>query len=292
MAPRSEGPTGSARQGQNWGLPPLDPRRLAESGYDYFVRLVRAGLRHGGALRIDHVLGLFRQFWIPAGMTGAEGAYVRFPTDDLLGILALESTRARALVVGEDLGTVPPEVPPLLERWRLLSSKVLYFERDEKEGFRGADAYPVEALATANTHDMPSLAGFWKARDLEVKRKVGLLEGDEDERKARETRDTEKRQLVERLVAEGLLPAGKEPEGAALRGAVHELLCRTPSALVGFSLDDIVGEAEPVNVPGVGADKFPSWTRRLAMPIEQLATDPAVAASIRCSRATRGDARR
>jgi 4-alpha-glucanotransferase len=270
--------------GQNWGLPPIDPRVLRERRYDYWIRLVRSSLRHSGALRIDHVMGLFRQFWIPEGKSGTEGAYVRFPSEDLLGILALESSRAGALVVGEDLGTVPEDVPPALRRWHVLSSKVLYFERDDESGFKPASSYAEEALATANTHDMPTLAGFWRAHDVEVRRKVGLIDGDDEEKKARATRDTEKRQLVERLVAEGVLPGGTEPDGATLRGAVHEFLCRTPAALVGLSLDDVVGEAEPVNVPGVGSDKFPSWTRRLTMRLEDLRTDPGVAASLRCSR--------
>ena len=279
--------------GQDWGLPPIDPRALRERRYDYWIKLVRASLRHSGALRMDHVMGLFRQFWIPAGKTGKEGAYVRFPSEDLLGILALESTRAGALGVGEDLGTVPEDVPPAMRRWHVLSSKVLYFERDDATGFKPASSYAEEALATANTHDMPTLAGFWRTHDVEVRREVGLIESDDEERKARATRDTEKRQLVERLVAEGVLPAGKEPGGAALRGAVHAFLCRTPAALVGFSLDDVVGEEEPVNVPGVGSDKFPSWTRRLKFRLEDLRTDPDVATTLRCEgRGQRADAGR
>ena len=271
--------------GQNWGLPPLDPRALKQRRYDYWIQLVRSSLRHGGALRLDHVMGLFRQFWIPEGKSGKEGAYVRFPSEDLLGILALESTRAKALVVGEDLGTVPEDVPPAMRRWHLLSSKVLYFERDDARGFHPAESYAAESLATANTHDMPTLAGFWSGRDIEVRKHVGLLRGDDAEREARATRDRERTQLLERLRGDGLLPADAEPRAAALRGAVHEFLCRTPAALVGLSLDDVVGETEPVNVPGVGADKFPSWTRRLSMPLEQLPTDPDVAAALRCGRA-------
>ncbi|HEX2780273.1 MAG TPA: 4-alpha-glucanotransferase, partial [Gemmatimonadaceae bacterium] len=279
--------------GQDWGLPPIDPRRLKARRYDYWIELVRSALRHGGALRIDHFMGLFRQFWIPAGKTGKDGAYVRFPSEDLLGILALEATRAGALVVGEDLGTVPEDVPPAMRRWNVLSSKVLYFERDDQQGFHAAESYAAESLATANTHDMPTLAGFWSGRDIELRKKVGLIESDDAEREARETRGREKTQLVERLTTDGLLPRGEgDPDAAALRGAVHEFLYRTPAALVGLSLDDIVGETEPVNVPGVGADKFPSWTRRLSTPIEKLATDPAVAAALRCSRATRGGAGR
>ena len=280
--------------GQNWGLPPIDPRALKGQRYQYWIDLIRSSLKHGGALRIDHVMGLFRQFWIPSGRSGSDGAYVRFPSEDLLGILALEATRAGALVVGEDLGTVPDDVPPAMERWRLLSSKVLYFERGEHGSFRSASSYDRNALATANTHDMPTLEGFWRARDVELRREVGLIASDDEADKARADREGEKRALLETMTGEGVLSddaAGELARGGAspaaravLRGAVHEFLCRTRSALVGLSLDDIVGEGEPVNVPGVGHDKFPSWTRRLSMPLEELATNPGVAAALRCRR--------
>ena len=259
-----------AAGGQNWGLPPLDPRALAESGYDYWVRLLRSSLRHAGALRIDHVMGLFRQYWIPEGRRGSEGAYVRFPSEDLLGILALEATRANALVVGEDLGTVPPDVPPAMEQWGLLSSKVLYFERDRRGGFRRANDYAPMALATANTHDMATLAGFWRGRDIELRREVDLIPDAKSEKAERGVRVNDKAALVRLLRDEGTLPANETPErDVALRAAVHAFLRRTPSWLVGLSLDDLVGEVEPVNVPGVGPDTHPSWTRRLGLPLER-----------------------
>ena len=273
--------------GQDWGLPPMNPLALKRERYAYWIRLVRSSLRHAGALRIDHVMGLFRQFWIPAGKTGKEGAYVRFPSEDLLGILALETTRAGALVVGEDLGTVPEDVPPAMKRWNVLSSRVLYFEREDETGFKPAASYDAMALATANTHDMPTLEGFWCGRDVDVRREVGLIESDEEADKARQDREKEKEALLQRLRDDGVLKPGEAPSGAALRGAVHDFLCRTPSALVGLSLDDIVGEAEPVNVPGVGTDRFASWTRRLSLPLESLATDEQVGATLRCNRTSR-----
>jgi 4-alpha-glucanotransferase len=261
-----------AAAGQNWGLPAINPHRLAADGYAYWVRLVRAALRHGGALRIDHILGLFRQYWIPAGMRAADGAYVRFPAEDLLGILALESVRANALIVGEDLGTVPPEVPPALERWGMLSSKVLYFETDAKRGrFKPPDTYPRLALTTANTHDMPSIAAFWRELDIDLRAKVGAIPTKRAVDRARRERAVAREALAMALIEEGLWPVGEEPTtDLALREAVHSFLRRTPSWLVGLSLDDLVGQVEPVNLPGVASDRWPSWTRRMTMSLEAM----------------------
>jgi 4-alpha-glucanotransferase len=288
-------PDAYAPQGQNWALPPLDPHRLRHDGYRYWTLLLRSALDHAGALRIDHVLGLFRQFWIPDGMPGSAGAYVRFPADDLLGIVALESTRHRALVAGEDLGSVPPEVPRTLRRWNILSSRVLYFERDRRGGFRPAARYAPLALATANTHDLVPIAGFWRGSDIELRRQAGLIPTDEAADAARAERSRERKRLLRRLVADGALLPARAPSdggddgdgnGAALRGAVHDFLCRTPAVLVGLSLDDLVGETEPVNLPGVGLDAYPSWSRRLRLSLEALRDDPGVAAALRCQRAS------
>ena len=158
---------------------------------------------------------------------------MRYPSDDLLGILALESVRHNALVVGEDLGTVPKEVPPALEKWGVLSSKVLYFEQEKRGGFRAAEKYEPLALATANTHDMATLAGFWAGRDIEERARVGLIEDEDALKQAREEREKDKHALLTRLAREGVLPSARAPnDSAALRGAIHEFLCRTPSALV------------------------------------------------------------
>ncbi|MGE5728330.1 MAG: 4-alpha-glucanotransferase [Gemmatimonas sp.] len=272
-------PDAYAAQGQNWGLPPIDPHQLVEDRYAFWIALIRASLRHAGALRIDHVLGLFRQFWIPVGMSGKQGAYVRFPTEDMLGILALESVRHRAPIVGEDLGTVPEEVPGVLERWGILSSRVMYFERESDGRFRPASSYPKLSLTTADTHDMATITGFWTARDIELQRMAGLIESDESAAAARVHRDNERRFLVERLVAEGALKSSDAdaPSNAELRGAVHRFLCSTPAALVGIYLEDLVGEREPVNLPGVSLDVFRSWTRRLSHSLEAIAADPEVA---------------
>jgi 4-alpha-glucanotransferase len=274
--------------GQTWGLPPIDPRKLRYDGYRYWIQLVRAALRHGGALRIDHVLGLFRQFWIPDGETGEKGAYVRFPTDELLGILALEATRAGAIVVGEDLGTVPPDVPPALANRQILSSKVMYFERTPSGGFKAPSTYPHLALATATTHDMATITGWWNGSDIDLRNRVGLL-GPKGDRRATEISEAhlervrEKKALLKRLAADGALASAAEPESpAALRAAIHRLLCKSPSALVGISLDDVVGEEDPVNLPGVGPADFASWTRRLRVSIDELRSDESFTAALGC----------
>ena len=280
-------------EGQDWGFPPLNPHRLAADGYRYWIQLVRAAFRHAGALRVDHVLGLVRQFWIPWGTSGADGAYVRFPTDDLLGVLALESVRHEALVVGEDLGTVPPEVPPTLRRWRVLSSKVMLFERQRDGGFAPSAGYAADALATVNTHDLPTLAGWWMGRDVELRERLGRISPD-DVTRERAARARERVQLLQRLRAEGCLGDaatrdaatgdeagnGERPASAALRGATHRFLRRTPSMLVGLALDDLAGEVDPVNVPGTTEDEYPSWTRRMRRTLEELVAAPDVREAI------------
>jgi 4-alpha-glucanotransferase len=280
-------PDDLAPQGQNWALPPVDPRRLRRDGYRYWTLLLRTALGHAGAVRIDHVMGLFRQFWIPEGRPGSAGAYVRFPAGDLLGILALESGRHRALVVGEDLGTVPPEVPRALRRWNILSSRVLYFERTRRGGFRRAASFEPLALATANTHDLVPLAGFWAGRDIALRRALGLIASDEAAEVAYAERARTRSALLRRLVADRALPAGGAGgrDVALLPGAVHAFLCKTPAVLVGLSLDDLVGETDPVNLPGVEPAVYPSWTRRLRVPLEALPDDPAVAGALECGRA-------
>ena len=157
-----------AAGGQDWGLPPFIPHQLRSAGYEPFIQTIRAALRHAGALRVDHVMGLFRLFWIPQGAPASEGTYVRYPADDLLGILALESHRAKAIVVGEDLGTVEEGVREKLAAYNVLSSRVLWFESDLPA------KYPRRAMASVTTHDLPTIAGLWTGSDVRAQQEAGL----------------------------------------------------------------------------------------------------------------------
>lgn len=260
-------------EGQNWGLPAINPHVLRATGYDYWVRLLRAGFRHTGALRIDHALGLFRMFWVPLGQSARNGAYVTSFSEELFGILALESARHGALVVGEDLGTVPPEVPRVLERWGVLGSKVQVFERDFfTRRFRAAAAYPRMALATVNTHDLPPLVGWMEGRDIMLRSELGDLADPAQARAMADGRWSDRGALIESLIEEGLLPgsARENVTSDALITAVHSFIRRTPSALVGLSLDDLAHEQTPVNIPGVWQDRYASWSRRMREPLEVL----------------------
>jgi 4-alpha-glucanotransferase len=270
-------------EGQNWGLPAINPHVLRATGYDYWTRLLRAGFRHTGALRIDHALGLFRMFWVPLGESAKQGAYVRAFSEELFGILALESVRHGGLVVGEDLGTVPPEVPKVLARWGVLSSKVLVFERELMTGrFRSAPDYPRLALATVNTHDLPPLVGWMQSRDITLRSELGDLADPAQTLNMMNARAAERAALVESLIEAGLLPhsARENVTSDALIAAVHAFIRRTPSALVGLSLDDLAHEATPVNIPGVWQDRYPSWSRRMREPLEELLRDPRIVAAL------------
>lgn len=262
-----------SEEGQNWGLPAMDPFVLRETRYDYWIRLLRSGFRHTGALRIDHALGLFRMFWVPLGDSARNGAYVTSFSEELFGIMALESMRHGAIVVGEDLGTVPPQVPRVLERWGVLGSKVVVFEGDLATGrFRAANAYPRLALTTVNTHDLPPLVGWMRERDVTLRSELGDLSDGHQLAAARGARAADRGGVVELLIQEGLLPrsAHEHLEPEALVRAIHAFVRRTPAALVGLSLDDLALESEPVNIPGVWQDRYPSWSRRMRETLEEL----------------------
>jgi 4-alpha-glucanotransferase len=283
-------PDAYAPEGQDWGMPPLHPHLLAAGNLEYVQQLLRCNLRHAGALRIDHVMGLFRQYWIPRGMPGSEGAYVRFPARELLELVAAESRAVGALVIGEDLGTLPRALPLQLARAGLLSSRVLFFERERSGRFRPSAGYSRRALATATTHDMPPLAGTWCERDLEIRRQIGAIPDDAALAIAREERARTREALLARLVREGdLAAAERSPSPARLCRAIHTFLGRSPAPLVGVSLDDLALEIDSVNLPGIPQQRHASWSRRMRTTVEALGRDVEVQRTLEAiARARRG----
>ncbi len=251
-----------AEGGQVWGLPPPNPLAMARSGYAAFSALLRANMRHAGALRIDHVMALARLFVVPEGAPALAGAYLAYPLDDLLGQLALESQRAKCLVVGEDLGTVPEGLREKLAAANVLSYRVLWFERWGEE-FAPASAYPRKAVACASTHDLPTLAGWWSGADIAEKAALGLIA---DAAAEKDRRRADKQRRVKALAAENLAPAGAgldAPLDGALATAIHAFIKKTPAALAMMQIDDLLGERNAVNLPGTDRER-PNWRRRLA----------------------------
>lgn len=246
------------RAGQDWGLAPFNPLTLAADDFAAVRELMRAVMRHAGAIRIDHVMGLKRVFMIPRGLGPREGAYVRFPFEPLLQVIAEESCRHRCIVIGEDLGTVPEGFRETLARWGLWSYRVMLFERDGEGRFLAPECYPSEAVATFTTHDLPSFQGWLRSHDLRVKRGLGLDPGESDEARAWA-------QHMLRTILGERAPGFAADDPAAIAC----FLGATPSRLAVMSLDDVVGEVEQVNIPAT-VDEHPNWRRRLSVPLEDL----------------------
>jgi 4-alpha-glucanotransferase len=266
-------------KGQNWGLPPMIPERLRASGYRLFIDTLRTNLPVGGMLRLDHVMGLFRLLWIPRGAKAAQGAYVRYPERELLAILALESQRRRALIIGEDLGTVPPRIRRELGRIGVFSYRVFYFERDGNRRFLPPEAYPAGAMAAVTTHDLPTLAGFWQGNDLALKHRLNLYPAPRLAEADAAARDEDRRFLLAALKGQGLLPEGATPDPETsdadtltLREAVLTYLAESQAALLEVRLEDIFGVVEQQNLPGT-RQEHPNWRLKLPLTLEQMIQD-------------------
>jgi 4-alpha-glucanotransferase len=262
-------------QGQDWGLPPYHPVALRERGYRSFIELVRANMRHAGGLRIDHVMALKQLYWVPRGLSPAEGAYVRYPFDDLIGILALESHRNRCLVVGEDLGTVPEGFRERISQANILSYRVLYFEKND-EGFIPPDKYPALSLAVAGSHDLPTLHAWWTGSDLKLKENLGLFPHAADARAATLQRRKDRSEFLAALKALGFA-SDEDLKVDGLIRAAHGYLASSASAIAMMQIDDITAEETPVNVPTT-SDEHPNWRRRQSLSLEQVEADPRFAA--------------
>lgn len=258
--------------GQDWGLPPFDPWRLRAARFEPFIRTIRAALAHAGSIRVDHVMGLFRLFWIPAGTDPADGVYVRYPSAEMLDIVALESVRAGAYVVGEDLGTVEDEVRKELAARGVLSYKLLWFEPDRPS------SYPRQSMAAVTTHDLPTAAGLFSGSDIEAQRRAGVRPNVES---------TE--QIIERVASWAGLDADTV-EPAAAGAACHKLLSEAASQVIVATIEDALGVEERPNLPGT-VDEYPNWSIALPVPLEDIVADDRMAATARLLGSGRGPSR-
>lgn len=263
-------------RGQDWGLPPWRPDRLAATGYAALREMLRAVLSHADGLRIDHVAGLWRLWWIPPGDGPDRGTYVHYDADTMLAVLALEAHRAAATVVGEDLGTVEPEVTQALSDNGMLGCAVGWFTRDQSapgEPLLSPTNWPPRAAASLSTHDLPTAAGFLRGEHVRVRAELGLLD---DVVAEQDNADRERAEWLALLRSEGLLDNASDPDESAIIVAMHRLLAATPSQLKLVSPYDVIGEPRQPNLPGT-IDEYPNWRLPLPVTLEQLRTDPRVA---------------
>lgn len=273
----AKGVTGGAppdafnQQGQDWSQPPWRPDRLAELGYAPYRDMLRTVLRHAGAVRVDHIVGLFRLWWVPRGKGPAEGTYVRYDHEALVGILALEAHRAGAFVVGEDLGTVEPWARDYLRERGILGTSILWFEKDGEGKPLPPQHWRELCLATVATHDLPPAAGYLAGEHIEIRERLGLLTRPVAEVAAIDA--AEREAVLERLRELGLL--GATPTERERVEALHRFLARTPARLIGVALADAVGDRRAMNQPGTSTE-YPNWRLPLAdgvgrpVPLEEL----------------------
>ena len=273
-----------ALKGQDWGIPPQDPHALAAEQYRPFRELIEANMRHYGALRVDHVMSLFRQWWVPEGASAVDGGYVHYPLDDLMSVLALESVRQRCLVIGEDLGTVPDEVRHAMAAFGVYHYKVLLFEKESDGSFRAPDRYARPSIAAASTHDLPTLRGYWEGGDLALRDGLELYPDEGTRRRVHEERALDRERLQAALVAAGLDPAPTSESGTRFGAtpivAMQCFLAKSTAALVALQVEDLLGMSEPVNVPGT-LDEYPNWRRKLTATLDEVFSDETVRDLIR-----------
>ncbi len=264
--------------GQNWGLPPMDPKRLYEQAYQPIVDLFSSNMASAGALRIDHVMALLRLWWVPKGDHARDGGYVYYPVDDLLGILALESHRNKSLVIGEDLGTVPEEIRGKLADNGIYSYRVFFFEQAEDGGFFSPSHYPVQSMSTLTTHDMPTLIGYWHCLDLELGKSLGLYPTDEILETLYTSRHEDKQEILNSLHGHHAVgdDVGHDVNvtgmNQALNFGLQTHMATGSSALLSLQLEDWLQMDKPVNIPGT-FDEYPNWRRKLSRNLEDIFSD-------------------
>ncbi len=261
--------------GQNWGLPPMDPRKLYEQGYQPIIDLFASNMASSGSLRIDHVMALLRLWWVVKGDIAKDGGYVYYPVDDLLGILALESHRNQSLVIGEDLGTVPEEIRSKLADNGVYSYRVFFFEQAEDGGFFSPSHYPVQSMSTLTTHDMPTLIGYWHCLDLELGKEIGLYPTEEILQTLYADRHENKQAILDTLHGHGSIGdnVGRDVNHTGmnreLNNGMQVHMAGGSSALLSLQLEDWLEMDKPVNIPGT-FDEYPNWRRKLTENIESM----------------------
>ncbi|MEX2469111.1 MAG: 4-alpha-glucanotransferase [Pseudohongiellaceae bacterium] len=270
-----------APQGQNWGLPPVIPRALEESRFAHFIELLHSNMAHCGALRIDHVMALLRLWWCPAEGGQGRGGYVHYPVDALFAIVRLESQRRRCVVIGEDLGVVPPEIRATMRDSAVLSNVLFYFEKVDAIHFRKPSDYPERALAMVANHDVPTLKCWWERTDLRLRREIGLLDAQEDYERLLRERESDLIQILHWLQEQDLLPDNWREFN--IHHSFDYLLCRAlisangraASLLVSVQLADLCLMEMPVNIPGTSTE-YPNWRRKLPLEINEIFADPEI----------------
>ncbi len=263
-------------QGQDWGFPPPNKEVHRAEGYRLFRESIGKIVRHGGALRIDHVMRLYRLFWVPPGMPPSAGTYVRDFATDLMHVLALESVRSENIIVGEDLGTVTDEMRDLFRRFGILSYRLFPFERNYQTGeFKHSFEYPRQALVSSSTHDLPTMAGFWQNADIQARRSAGLADEAAYQNQTNDRR-REKQRMLDVLHSERLLPdwypsGGNLPNelDGELHNAMIGFLARVPSMILLLNQEDLTKEPAQQNLPGSTAE-YPNWQRKMRFAIEEL----------------------
>lgn len=262
--------------GQSWGLAPLSPTEIIERDFAPIRRSYQAILRHAGALRIDHAMSLYRLFWIPDGFPAGEGAYVLYPMEDMVRVLAEVSRNRQAVIIGEDLGVVPKGFRAAMKRANLLGYRVFYFERG-KDDFTPPEKWQRSALACVGSHDTPTLAGWWTGSDIDTRQQIGLFD-ETAARKEREKRRVEKEQALALLRARGVRAQDEFDETVA--AGIHRLVASSPARLVAVQMEDLLGLAEQPNIPGTVAE-HPNWRRRLPLSLEEIEEAPVPRAVLR-----------
>lgn len=242
--------------GQNWSQPPWNPRQLARYGYAPLRTMIRAAVAHSGAVRIDHILGLFRLWWIPEGMTANHGTYVNYDHEAMVGVLLLEAQRAGSVVIGEDLGTVEPWVRGYLNERGILGTSILWFERDESGQPIHADHYRENALTAVNTHDLPPTAGYLRGIQTTIRYELGLIVDTIEDVRSHDQRELDS--MINRLIEYGLLSDNSRDDEQAVIDGLYRYIAQTPSRLLAVSLVDIVRDLQPQNFPGTHTE-YPNW---------------------------------